>query len=281
MKIVKIVSYLTLPFLGVFPNHIAVEIGGRPRTYFAWAHPNGMGMTFLAFCVDWIYLKHGKMKWYDYTGILILAGFLYATSDARTGTLIILVLLLVEALSQLFGERVKAMYKAYLAGAVGLYAVNFLQMAIGIWGLPLAQKIIPAEYGTATARFVLTNRFLELHGWTLFGSPFIDSDNLDYLDMLFPSVLLHRGIAFGVLFLLICGWAIIYGWKKKDERYLFIIIAILGYGLMENAHISLVYTVFSVLLGISVWRSDDFLLDKKSEITYSIEEYGKCKERIE
>jgi hypothetical protein len=102
-------------------------------------------------------------------------------------------------------------------------------------------------------RFILTRRFLDLHGWTLFGSDFTDPDRLDYLDMLFPNILLYRGLLFGTVLLLILAYAIFYAYCKRDERYLFVLIVILGYSLMENAHINLIYTVFPVLLGIPLW----------------------------
>ena len=75
--------------------------------------------------------------------------------------------------------------------------------------------------------------------------------------MLFANCFLRRGLLFGILVLILCILAIWRGVKKKDISYLILLFVMFLLGAAEQEHINLIYSVFPVLLGISIWDLSD------------------------
>ena len=106
---------------------------------------------------------------------------------------------------------------------------------------------------TLTSRFRLPGAFFEAHGISLFGSPY-NPDIYDYLDILFGYLTLHLGVVIAVIVLILFVISIIYGYRRKDEKYLILLLFVLLRSTMESEHLNLIYSWFPVLLGMAVWR---------------------------
>lgn len=50
----------------------------------------------------------------------------------------------------------------------------------------------------------------------------------------------------------VCNY-LIYGYRRKDEKYLILLLFVLLRSTMESEHLNLIYSWFPVLLGMAVW----------------------------
>lgn len=253
-RLACILAYLILPYAGLIENHVNQLQGGRYRTWFGWGNANGMGIAFLFFCMDWIYLKHLKMKWYDYLGIGCIIIFCDLTANSRTAEAILAALLIYEFAAgkwiQSEDARNKVMFAlslAALALAVALPLYSFIQYPLADMGIQLP---FPE---TVKGRLELTKMFYDNHGLTPFGASYV---GIEYLDMLFACVWLSRGWILGGITLLLFIAANFWGYKKKNEKYLLLMFVMALYGTMESEHFSPIHSILPMLLGMPVFDRD-------------------------
>ena len=239
--------------VGVLPNNINVIIGGRPRTFFSWGHPNGMGLFFLMLCMDWIYLRHKKMKWFEYIGIVLLVVFLDMTANSRTTELVILVVLVLEGTGWFLWKKGQSDCLFWKLVSVGSLGISVLMPVMGVIICQMFGVARAVTIGTLGDRFMFTYGFLNDHGISLFGKPYTEG-TYEYLDILFANCFLYRGIIFGVIVLLLAIVALKVLFKKHDNRYLLILLAMFLFGVAEQEHVNLIYSMFPILLGIPMWE---------------------------
>lgn len=256
VRLLSGIPYIVLPFIGMIPNHIKVMVGGRPRTFFGWYHPNGMGKSMMLICMEWCYLRHGRFRWYDYAGMAGLVAFLDVTANSRTSELLILGLLFWEAFSTALRKYNKDtcavwtfLTSAALGGAVALpvFAVLFFEKF---------SNVILERMGTVGSRLHLTWSFVQVHGITLFGSSYTPGSD-EYLDMLFANAVFRQGYVFGLILIGLSILAVWYAYRKRDERYLLLLFVFFAYGMMESEHLNPIYAFFPLLLGIPVFDQKD------------------------
>lgn len=252
-RVVSAVLLVTLPLAGFYENKIffARDIY---RTCFGWQVPNGMGFSFTVMALEWMYLRHRRFKWYDYAGILIAILFLDRTANSRTAELLMLGILAVELFCMYF-EKKKPDFNLYkLCGAgcwIALIAdIGFFGIAMGLYFFN--QPLWSSLQTTLTSRLRLPGEYFAAHGISLFGSPY-NPDIYDYLDILFGYLTLHLGIVITVIVFVLFVISIIYGYRRKDEKYLILLLFVLLRSTMESEHLNLIYSWFPVLLGMAVW----------------------------
>lgn len=119
-------ALIAFPLAGICENQVKID-RGIERVYFGWQTPNGMGLSFLIICMEWMYLKHSRFRWYDYTGILVLTAFLYQTANSRTAELLIVGILIVELFNSLkkWAYRIEE-YKLWGLACVGALSLDLL-----------------------------------------------------------------------------------------------------------------------------------------------------------
>ena len=266
VRIFSSIPYIVLPFIGVIPNHIEVVVGGRPRTFFGWYHPNSMGKCVMLICMEWWYLRHGRFRWYDYVGMTGLVVLLDVPANSRTSERVILGMLFVEILGNIFKRINKSVSIAWTV----LTAVSF-GSAVTLPGLAVLfyesySNIILERMGNIGSRFYLTWNFVQSHGLTLFGSAYTSGSD-EYLDMLFANAFFLRGIVFGAILIVLSVLSIRYAYREKDERYLLLLFVFFTYGMMECEHLNPIYAFFPVLFGIPVF-------DQKNQPNTEVEEKG-------
>lgn len=251
VRLSSIILRISLAFIDIVPNNVNVEIGGRERTFFSWGHPNGMGMCMLLLCVEWIYVRHKKMRWYEYILIVGLVIFLDRTVNSRTSELVILVMLALEWLSTV----IKKMGSSFLKYAcMGSLILCIASPVIGIGICDILGNELTRKIGTMGSRFALTSRFLHENGITICGHAYRE-DVYDYLDMLFANCLLRRGVLFGLIVLILSILCVRFAVKTVNEKMLLILTAMFLFGVAEQEHLNLIYSAFPVLLGIAMWKT--------------------------
>ncbi len=252
-RVVSAFLLIALPLAGFYENKIffARDIY---RTCFGWQAPNGMGFSFMVMAMEWMYLRHRRFHWYDYTGILAIIVFIDRTANSRTAELLMLGILAVE-LFYTYIEKKKPNFNLYKLCGAGCWIA--LIADIGLFGIAMGlyffnQPMWSSLQSTLMNRFRLPGEYFEAHGISLFGSPY-NPDIYDYLDILFGYLTLHLGVVIAVIVLVLFVISIIYGYRRKDEKYLILLLFVLLRSTMESEHLNLIYSWFPVLLGMAVW----------------------------
>ena len=245
---------ILLPVMGICENMVKVS-RGISRYYFGWQAPGSMGLAFLIICIEWMYFRHGQFKWFDYAGLVALLVFLDRTANSRSSEVLILGIFCVEAFMTVY-RKLKLPWKEYQLYGAGCLAALGLDLASFVF----AMNYHMAENNTLMtmdknffSRYSLPRAFLDVHGWTLLGSPY-DPEVYDYLDISFAYLSLHLGILIAVAVFVLFAGSIVYGWKKKDVRFQLVLLFFLLRSIVESDHFTLLYAPLPIVLGIWLWH---------------------------
>lgn len=253
-RVVSAVLLIALPLVDLYENKVffARDIY---RICFGWQVPNGMGFSFTVMTLEWMYLRHRRFRWYDYAGILAMVLFLDRTANGRTAELLMLGILIVELFCTWFEKKrpEENLYKLCTFGCVGALGLDLIAFGTAMWLYFCNQPLWNSLQSTLTSRFRLPGEYFTAHGISLFGSPY-NPDIYDYLDILFGYLTLHLGVVIAVIVFALFVISIIYGYRRKDEKYLILLLFVLLRSTMESEHLNLIYSWFPVLLGMAVWR---------------------------
>lgn len=247
---------ILLPILGICEGQILYQ-GDRVRRFFGWEAANGMGLSFLVICMDWMYLRHRRFRWFDYVGILVLTVFIHETANSRTSELLMLLILLAEAAEKLAEKcRIKIeRYRLWAVGCIAALLMDILSFLTAMFLYEFKNEELMSLHGSLISRFQLPGQFYDVHGLTLFGSPY-NPEIYDYLDIVFAYLTLHLGIVISVIMLGLLIRTIWYGIHRKDEKFLLYFMFILIRSIVESEHFNMIYASFPVLLGIAVWNRE-------------------------
>lgn len=255
-RLLSSAALIAFPLAGICENQMIVD-RGIERIYFGWQAPNGMGLSFLIICMEWMYLKHSRFCWYDYVGISGVIVFLHQTANSRTAELLIVCILIVElfcAFSKKMACKMEE-YKLWGLACAGALLLDLLFPAAAMCMHIFGNSAIMNFDENLGYRFQLPGMFYDAHGLTLFGSPY-NPEIYDYLDMLFAYLTLHMGIVLALVILVLMAGTIWYGYRTKDEKLLLLFLLILLRSTIESEHFTLVYAFFPVLLGLPVWKEN-------------------------
>lgn len=253
-RVVSAVLLIALPLAGLY-EYNAVYNRNIYRCYFGWQAANGMGFSFTVMALEWMHLRHRRFKWYDYAGILIAILFLDLTANSRTAEILMFGILVVEVICTYLQRKKNDidLCKLCTVGCGTLLVADIMCFICAMWLYLLQQPIWQNLQGNFMARFHLPGEYFAAHGISLFGSPY-NPDIYDYLDILFGYLTLHLGIVIAVIVFVLFVISIIYGYRRKDEKYLILLLFVLLRSTMESEHLNLIYSWFPVLLGMAVWR---------------------------
>ena len=217
-----------------------------------------MGFSFTVMALEWMYLRHRRFRWYDYVGILAMVLFLDWTANSRTAELLMLGILIVELFCAWFEKKrpEKNLYKLCTFGCVGALGLDLVAFGTAMWLYFFNQPVWNSLQSTLASRFRFPGEYFAAHGISLFGSPY-NPDIYDYLDILFGYLTLHLGVVIAGIVFALFVISIIYGYRRKDEKYLILLLIVLLRSTMESEHLNLIYSWFPVLLGMAVWRVRD------------------------
>lgn len=251
--VVSAALLIVLPLAGFYENKVffARDIY---RTCFGWQVPNGMGFSFTVMALEWMYLRHRRFRWYDYAGIFAMIIFCGSNGKQSNGELLMLGILAVELFCTCFEKKKPGfnLYKLCGAGCWLALAADVGCLGLAMWLYFFNQPVWNGLQSTLTSRFRLPGEYFAAHGISLFGSPY-NPDVYDYLDILFGYLTLHLGVIIAVIVFGLFVISIIYGYRRKDEKYLILLLFVLLRSTMESEHLNLIYSWFPVLLGMAVW----------------------------
>ena len=138
-RIVSALFLILFPLLGICPYQ-TISMRGIERMFFGWQGPNGMGLSFLMICMEWMYLRHRRFRWFDYAGIMGILVFVHVTANSRTAEVLMAAVLLAEAFAKLW-ERYGKRWKEYVIWTWILYCRSLHSLFIGgksrsLWHCP-------------------------------------------------------------------------------------------------------------------------------------------------
>lgn len=253
-RICNICILILFPLLGICENMVKLERGIN-RYYFGWQAPGAMGLSFLIICIEWMYFRHGRFKWFDYAGIAALLVFLDRTANSRSSEMLILGILCVEIFTVLYKKMRLPWeeYQLYAAGCITALVLDLTSFAFAMSYHMAGNDTLMTMDRNFFSRFSLPRAFLDVHGWTLLGSPY-DPEVYDYLDISFAYLSLHLGILIAVAVFVLFAGSIVYGWKKKDVRFQLVLLLFLLRSIVESDHFTLLYAPLPIVLGIWLWH---------------------------
>lgn len=254
-RVVSAVLLVVLPLAGLYENKVLFS-RGIYRTCFGWQEPNGMGFSFTVMAMEWMYLRHRRFKWFDYAGIIAMILFLDRTANSRTAEFLMVGILIAEFIST-YTRKLKSkddVYKVWTACCIIAFAMVVFAFVSAIVIYYFKQPLWNTFESTLMKRLRKPGLFLENHGWSLFGRPY--SEGIDeYLDILFAYLTLHLGIIVAGIVLVLFIKAILYGYKKMDEKYLLLLLFVISRSIVESEHLTLVYSWFPILFGMAMFDS--------------------------
>ena len=245
LRVIRSILFLTFPFIELMVNHINYIVGSRERTFFGWTHPNMMGLDFLLLSLDIMYLRKEKKKWYDIFLYILIIVFLDKTANSRTAEVIIAGLIIIQLLSILLKE-------SWVHNIIVLFTSGAFLLCIGIPSLGSYRYTLYPDFflehdNTMVSRIQLTLDFYNRNGrFALYGFPIEESD---CLDMMYPYIGLHWGLAAMIIITLAISYTIYKAAQKHDTGFLILLLCFLIYGWSEVAHVYPVYSYFSLLIG--------------------------------
>ena len=263
-RVVSAFLLIALPLAGIYESNFIYN-RSLCRRYFGWQAANGMGFSFTVIALEWMYFRHRKFRWYDYGGMLAIIIFVDRTANSRTAELLMLVILAVELFCTYIQKKSDInLYRLCTVGCGALLLVD-LMCFVTAMGLYLSQKSIWQNLqGNFMLRFRIPGEYFSVHGVSLFGSPYNPDPNVhDYLDILFGYLTLHLGVVLAVIVFVLFVFSIIYGYRRKDEKYLILLMFVLLRSTIESEHLNLIYSWFPVLLGMAAWRVGESEGDKQ------------------
>lgn len=256
-RVTSAVLLILLPVVGIYENKFVYD-RDMCRRYFGWQAANGMGLSFTVMALEWMYLRHKRFRWYDYMGIFAMVLFLDRTANSRTAELLMLGILIVELFCSWYERKrpEKNLYKLCTFGCVGALGLDLLGFEVSMWLYFYNEQSWKQLQSNLMLRFRLPGEYFAAHGISLFGSSY-NPDIYDYLDILFGYLTLHLGVVIAAIVFVLFVISIIYGYRRKDEKYLILLLFVLLRSTMESEHLNLIYSWFPVLLGMAVWRVGD------------------------
>lgn len=253
-RLVSAFILILFPILGICENQV-LFMRGIERTFFGWQGPNGMGLSFLLICMEWMYLRHHRFRWFDYAGIAGMLVLIHVTANSRTAEVLMAGVLLAEAAAVLwsrYGRRPKE-YIIWTWGCGAALGMTLVLPALAMVLYLFKKPELLALSGSFIARFQLPGLFWEAHGLSWFGSPY-NPGIYDYLDMMFAYLVLHLGIVMAAVVLVLIIGTIVWGCRNKNERFLLFFMILLLRSMVESEHLNLLYAPVPVLLGLAFWH---------------------------
>lgn len=253
IRVGRIAGLMILPHISGMINHVDVMVGGRERTFFGWSHPNSMGLDFMLLILDWVLIRKKKMKWYEYLVAFGMIVFLDVTANSRTSEMIIVLLLIFAVFA--WSRNKWSTYFVNTALWILLGCATLIPV-VGVVLCRAAGSVKTFElFGTVGSRFIMTSDFIEKHGITLFGVPYLKSE--EGLDFMFANLGLHCGILAGIMIALLIAYAIYRSQRENDQMIKIVLFVLLLFACMENAGLNLTFTYFAVILGYYIFIPEE------------------------
>ncbi|WP_156177736.1 hypothetical protein [Bacillus sp. SA1-12] len=241
-----------LALMGVIDSQISYSSRGILRTSLGFTHANILSLIILSLCINWMYLRFYKLKWFEYIILCLVVYGLYFTTNSLTSIIGISFLLTFNLLARL----VKRLNIGYIPLSVFLTliipTVFSLSLFLAINYSTLNPTLVALNELT-TGRVSSMNSFYNQYGISLFGKPIemistTAAQQLgvppQVLDNGYMRLLLRFGLIITAIFL---GLYIKLSFQLLKKRKFAIVSCLSAYfvvGLMESSFYRIEYNIF-------------------------------------
>ena len=252
LRSVLIPAVLCLGLLGLAPDAVSPEPGGRLRHSMGFTNPNTLGLACTLLCLEILYLN--RMRW-SRAPVTIAVAITLAVdrlAGSRTAEIIVVLALALSALNtvrpDLFrGNAFRGLVQWFppLAGALTYVAVRFF-----VSGHPVA----------LAANEALSNRLKNIArhsrrvSVTMFGND-LARHNLT-LDSAYAYLVLGLGAVTSACFLVLMAALARRLQRTGDTPLLIVLLCLLAYGLSERLWMNVDYDILMLCLGTLMYDDD-------------------------
>lgn len=237
----------SIDFLGFKTEYIYLREDGRIRYNLGFSHPNALGFILLCLCMIYI-LKKNYLRRRDFFLIVSVGIFCAAVPNSITAAAIIIITVTAEYFE---GSKIKRYAVSCVQNKKRLIrcSVVFLIAVIaGIYLITLkgiGREFIHSLSGTLYTRFMYGYRAIRDYGFTLFGQNVAITGDLDIikgesiknyfsLDCFYIYLPVTKGVILSIFFIGYYIYCMKLAIKKEDIHLLFVMIAMLLYGICET-----------------------------------------------
>lgn len=260
VKIAFILQTVTL-FLMIFLSQTGMiedyiwEPDIRPRHFLGFSWVTTSAVLYFFIILEYIYLKHGQLKFSESCILLVINGWLYYMTDSRMVFLLSGILIFYFTLFQkriLDGWIIKEIEKY-----VYLIPVVISGFAIAIHAFYNPDSVIYSKLNNLlSGRLRLGKTALSTYGINLFGHKiewvgFSVVEHLEgeynYVDCSYLQILLEYGLIFLLIVLLAYAVILAVTVKKREYYLTWVIVFILIFSITEPRLVNFMYNVFPIL----------------------------------
>ena len=237
-RIIAIILVLLAYKLGLTDNYYALRENGLVRSSMGFSHPNSFGIYIMCICADYIYLKLGKLKLYDYIIFSILIYIISIYSNSRTSQIAILMLLIFCIIINKF----KFDFTKSKTAKMFILGLPFLLILISLYlGMNFEYNSKFSSLNKIlSGRLSYANYYLNHYSFNLFGNNLLTTSNLInqdkplILDNSYLTLLLKFGVVSTIIFICIIEKIMIDGFRKENKTLILIMIVLLITSFSEN-----------------------------------------------
>lgn len=257
---VKLIFFMIVVFLhlkGLTNDYIMIRSDGTIRSSMGFSHPNIFGLYIFMFCMELVYLKREKLKFYDYIIIIGSLFIIYNYSDSRASIISIIILIIFLSIKTFLVK-----YVFPIKFVKSLVKNSFLVFTLITCVITLLYNK-NYEIGQFINR-ITSNRissicyFLDNYGVGLFGKELYlvsteEASQSNITAYILDNCYFNLLIKYGIIVFLIIFLAMrkvferLYHYKNFDLVIVFLVLLV--YGLMENSTFKISYTPFLLYFG--------------------------------
>ena len=260
--IVTVSVKVFLVVLGFIPNEIREKTNdlakGRDSYKMGYGHPNLFAMAVVVCVLLILYTYWDNIKWWWSLLIIAVAIFVFIVSLSFTGTAVMLLAAgwcLINCLVNRFDilNRIidLIMIVVSTAFSLGMFII------VSITGIN--EHLDAVLYKYTSSRSEVSYNMMNMYPIKLFGQRFDGRAEYELVDNAYVYTLIQLGVILFCLMVAAYFCCVIYTYKHRDTRRLFIIAVFIAYGFMEQSFINPFINFSWLFIADMIWSKEKIL----------------------
>ncbi len=237
LKLVLLLVIFGMCALGIVENRVGDYYSGYKQA-FGFSHANALACYVLTILVEWLCIRYKKMRWYDWSGIILAFIVLSLVTNSRssiyTFVVIFILFILANLISKLFFSKMVKLAFVVITPAIGIFS---------FWAVKLyaeGNSIISALNTWLSGRIRLAYYAVTVKGIKLFGQEIRFSNRIVKVNnttvFLVDNAYIHMALRWGlvILVLIVVAYSFLFikllKMKRVDLALMALFFVILGFG---------------------------------------------------
>ena len=260
--LVTVAVKVVLVVIGVIPNEIREKTNelaeGRDSYKMGYGHPNLFAMAVVVCVLLILYTYWDNIKWWWSLLIIAVAIFVFIVSLSFSGTAVMLLAAgwcLINCLVNRFDilNRIidLIMIVVSTAFSLGMFII------VSITGIN--EHLDAVLYKYTSSRSEVSYNMMNMYPIKLFGQRFDGRAEYELVDNAYVYTLIQLGVIMFCLMVAAYFCCVIYTYKHRDTRRLFIIAVFIAYGFMEQSFINPFINFSWLFIADMIWSKEKIL----------------------